>query len=55
MREVRYLAKNEHESSDTALSGSGEWKTVEIPVTSRLTEGIRICGEVVLHMVEAVL
>jgi hypothetical protein len=39
----------------TTLSGSGEWKTVEIPVGTRLTPelGIRaVQGGVVLHMVE---
>ena len=38
------------ESQEIALTGSGEWKTVE--VAGQLTGEIRIRGEVVLHMVE---
>ncbi len=43
------------ESHRTTLTGSGEWKTAEIPVTSKLASEMRIRasnGDVVLHMVE---
>jgi hypothetical protein len=53
-----FAVKLGEQSQETALTGSGEWKTVGIPVTSRLTSELRIhagVGGIVLHMVEVVL